>query len=84
MNCKHKLQTREGTAYTKSSLTFFFIQTYSFVGLYKREKKKKKKKKKQKERKNNEKKVHFDGTSLRDCLLLSYQKRVKCQKIPFN
>ena len=45
MNCKHKLQTREGMVYTKSSLTFSFIQTYSFVGLYKREKKKKEKKK---------------------------------------
>ena len=70
MNCKHKLQTREGMVYTKSSLTFSFIQTYSFVGLYKREKKKGKEKK-QKERKNNKKKAHFDGTSLRDCLLLS-------------
>ena len=51
MNCKYKLQILEGMVYTKSSLTFFFIQTYNFVGLYKREKKKRKRRKKQKERK---------------------------------
>ena len=71
MNCKYKFQILEGMVY--SSLTFFFIQTYSFVGI--KEKKKKEKEKKQKERKKNEKKVHFDGTPLRDCLLLSYQKK---------
>ena len=41
MNYKYKLQILEGMVYTKSSLTFLFIQTYSFVGLYKREKEKK-------------------------------------------
>ena len=75
MNCKYKLQILEGMVYTKSSLTFLFIQTYSFVGLYKREKKRKRKKK-QKEIEKNEKKVHFRGTPLRDCLLLSYHKKV--------
>ena len=49
MNCKYKLQILEGMVYTKSSLTFLFIQTYNFVGLYKREKRKRRKK--QKERK---------------------------------
>ena len=67
MNYKYKLQILEGMVYTKSSLTFL----YSVVGLYKSEKKRKRKKK-QKERKKNEEKVHFDGTPLRDCLLLSY------------
>ena len=58
MNCKYKLQILEGMVYTNSSLTFFFIQTYNFVGLYKREKKKEKEEKNRKK----EKKVHFDGT----------------------
>ena len=44
MNYKYKLQILGGMVYAKSSLTFLFIQTYSFAGLYKREKKKKKKK----------------------------------------
>ena len=56
MNCKHKRQTLEGMIYTKSSLTFLFIQTYSFVGLYKRVKKQKKKKKKTEGEKEQQKK----------------------------
>ena len=76
MNCKHKLQTREGTVYTKSSLTFLFIQTYSFVGLYKREKEKK--------QKEGTKKVHFDGTPLCGRLLLSYQKKSQMSKDSFQ
>ena len=55
MNCKHKLQTREGTVYTKSSLTFLFIQTYSFVGLYKRERKRRKRKKTEGEKEQRKK-----------------------------
>ena len=55
MNCKHKLQTREGMVYTKSSLTFSFIQTYSFVGLYKREKRKGKEKKTEGEKEQRKK-----------------------------
>ena len=51
MNCKYKLQFLEGMVYSKSSLTFLFIQTYSFVGLYKTEKKKEKKKNRKRERK---------------------------------
>ena len=76
MNCKYKLQFLEGMVYSKSSLTFLFIQTYSFVGLYKREKEKK-----QKER---TKKVHFDGTPLCGRLLLSYQKKSQMSKDSFQ
>ena len=76
MNYKYKLQILEGMVYTKSSLTFLFIQTYSFVGLYKREKEKK-----QKER---TKKVHFGGTPLCGRLLLSYQKKSQMSKDSFQ
>ena len=55
MNYKYKLQILEGMVYTKSSLTFLFIQTYSFVGLYKREKKKKKKKKTERDKEKRKK-----------------------------
>ena len=71
MNCKYKLQFLEGMVYSKSSLTFLFIQTYSFVGLYKTEKKRKKKKTEREKEKR--KKVHFYGTPLRDCLLDLYE-----------
>ena len=58
---KYKLQILEGIVYTKSSLTFLFIQTYKFLQTTKKKKKKKKRKKKEKkeikeERKKNEKK----------------------------
>ena len=55
MNCKYKLQILGGMVYAKSSLTFLFIQTYSFVGLYKREKKKKKKKKTERDKEKRKK-----------------------------
>ena len=64
MNYKYKLQILDSMVYTKSSLTF----------LFQKKKKKKKKKKKHKERKKNEKKEKRK-TPLRDCLLLSYQKK---------
>ena len=76
---KYKLQILEGIVYTKSSLTFLFIQTYKFLQTSKKKKKKEKRKKRNKGRaKEKRKKVHFDGTPLCDCLLLSYQKKVKC------
>ena len=57
---KYKLQILEGIVYTKSSLTFLFIQTYKFLQTKKKKKKKKRKKKEKKEikeeRKKNEKK----------------------------
>ena len=57
---KYKLQILEGIVYTKSSLTFLFIQTYKFLQTSKKKKKKKRKKKEKKEikeeRKKNEKK----------------------------
>ena len=70
---KYKLQILEGIVYTKSSLTFLFIQTYKFLQTSKKKKKRNKGRAKEKR-----KKVHFDGTPLCDCLLLSYQKKVKC------
>ena len=51
MNCKYKFQILEGMVY--SSLTFFFIQTYSFVG--KKEKKKRKRKKTEREKEKRKK-----------------------------
>ena len=79
---KYKLQILEGIVYTKSSLTFLFKQTYKFLQTTKKKKKKKKKEKRKKRNKGRakekRKKVHFDGTPLCDCLLLSYQKKVKC------
>ena len=55
---KYKLQILEGIVYTKSSLTFLFIQTYKFLQTSKKKKKRKKKEKKEikDERKKNEKK----------------------------
>ena len=55
---KYKLQILEGIVYTKSSLTFLFIQTYKFLQTSKKKKKRKKKEKKEikEERKKNEKK----------------------------
>ena len=54
---KYKLQILEGIVYTKSSLTFLFIQTYKFLQTSKKKKRKKKEKKEIKEeRKKNEKK----------------------------
>ena len=48
MSCKYKLQILDGMVCTKSSRTFLLMQTYSFVGLYKREKKEEKKERKTK------------------------------------
>ena len=77
---KYKLQILEGIVYTKSSLTFLLIQTYKFwqTSKKKKEKKEKRKKRNKGRAKEKRKKVHFDGTPLCDCLLLSYQKKVKC------
>ena len=82
-NCKYKLQFLEGMVYSKSSLTFLFIQTYSFVGLYKTEKKKKKRKKNRK-RERKTKKGPFLWNAFAWLFTSKLSKKVKSQKIPFN
>ena len=79
MNCKYKFQILEGMVY--SSLTFFFIQTYSFVGI--KEKKKRKRKKTEREKEKRKKGPLLWNASAR-LFTSKLSKKVKCKEISFN
>ena len=73
MNYKYKLQILDSMVYTKSSLTFLFQKKRK----ERKRKKSRKRERKTKKRKTKKIKKEKRKTPLRDCLLLSYQKKKK-------
>ena len=71
MNYKYKLQILDSMVYTKSSLTFLFQKKRK----ERKRKKSRKRERKTKKRKTKKIKKEKRKTPLRDCLLLSYQKK---------
>ena len=71
MNYKYKLQILDSMVYTKGSLTFLFQKKRK----ERKRKKSRKRERKTKKRKTKKIKKEKRKTPLRDCLLLSYQKK---------